>query len=410
MKKRCLFLLGFFLTVFASGCAVTLPFHKSESTSVSSSEDLSADDESNVEFIPGGTQPPSDTPLGNASEENGLENASTDDLVKYDSIYDIPFVSLDFTDNGNCLTKNGQPWVSAPGTQKFGNLCFSDGKTLYIQCFLSDNPDDGFRWFWVCFDNCHKNSSTFLPEETNNQLFTHANGYTLYTDDGYEYALAPCKELPCSEGGSTQTSDIKDEPYLSSQDLQVPVPDFLTDEQKLLYLRAYKMMLIRIGTYAIDDTQYFPCDRPDTTRTYTDTISVDGYEYTPALNRYRQWDSLYSTLRSIFTESFLNSNYLSSDGVTYFRSIEGNMYYISTERGFDPGYNQDSTLMDFSLQEDTADRIVIQVTATYAIDESSSQAFRQAVLDGLISNTKNYSITLVRGDDGWRFSQFDVPY
>lgn len=86
------------------------------------------------------------------------------------------------------------------------------------------------------------------------------------------------------------------------------------------------------------------------------------------------------------------------------------MYYISTERGFDPGYNQDSTLMDFSLQEDTADRIVIQVTATYAIDESSNQAFRQAVLDGLISNTKNYSITLVQSDDGWRFSQFDVPY
>ena len=216
--------------------------------------------------------------------------------------------------------------------------------------------------------------------------------------------------MPRSEGGSTQTSDIKDEPYLSSQDSQVPVPDFLTDEQKLLYLRAYKMMLIRIGTYAIDDTQYFPCDNPDTTRTYTDTIFVDGYEYTPALNHYRQWDSFYSTLRSIFTESFLDSDYLSSDGVTYFRPIEGNMYYISTERGFDPGYNQDSTLMDFSLREDTPDKIVIQVTATYAIDESSSQAFRQAVLDGLISNTKNYSIALVRGDDGWRFSQFDVPY
>lgn len=216
--------------------------------------------------------------------------------------------------------------------------------------------------------------------------------------------------IDASTASGSASSDIKDEPYLSSQDLQVPVPDFLTDEQKLLYLRAYKMMLIRIGTYAIDDTQYFPCDNPDTTRTYTDTISVDGYEYTPALNHYRQWDSFYSTLRSIFTESFLDSDYLSSDGVTYFRPIEGNMYYISTERGFDPGYNQDSTLMDFSLREDTPDKIVIQVTATYAIDESSSQAFRQAVLDGLISNTKNYSITLVRGDDGWRFSQFDVPY
>lgn len=216
--------------------------------------------------------------------------------------------------------------------------------------------------------------------------------------------------IDASTASGSASSDIKDEPYLSSQDLQVPVPDFLTDEQKLLYLRAYKMMLIRIGTYAIDDTQYFPCDNPDTTRTYTDTISVDGYEYTPALNHYRQWNSFYSTLRGIFTESFLDSDYLSSDGVTYFRPIEGNMYYISTERGFDPGYNQDSTLMDFSLREDTPDKIVIQVTATYAIDESSSQAFRQAVLDGLISNTKNYSIALVRGDDGWRFSQFDVPY
>ena len=159
MKKNCLFLLGFSLAVFASGCAVTLPFHKSESTSVSSSEDLSTDDENNIESISNETQLPFDTPeniseddsetqQSSISEENSLENASADGLVKYDSIYDIPFVSLDFTNNGNSLTRNGYPWVSAPGTQKFGNLCFSDGES----------------------------------------------GYTLYTDDGYEYTLAPCDE------------------------------------------------------------------------------------------------------------------------------------------------------------------------------------------------------------------------
>ena len=248
------------------------------------------------------------------------------------------------------------------------------------------------------------------PPATTSPMPEKAASSTPTVENPQDTSESESSNIDDSTASGSASSDIKDEPYLSSQDLQVPVPDFLTDEQKLLYLRAYKMMLIRIGTYAIDDTQYFPCDNPDTTRTYTDTISVDGYEYTPALNHYRQWDSFYSTLRSIFTESFLDSDYLSSDGVTYFRPIEGNMYYISTERGFDPGYNQDSTLMDFSLREDTPDKIVIQVTATYAIDESSSQAFRQAVLDGLISNTKNYSITLVRGDDGWRFSQFDVPY
>lgn len=252
--------------------------------------------------------------------------------------------------------------------------------------------------------------STVTPTATASPMPEKPASSTPTVENPQDTSESESSNIDDSTASGSASSDIKDEPYLSSQDLQVPVPDFLTDEQKLLYLRAYKMMLIRIGTYAIDDTQYFPCDNPDTTRTYTDTISVDGYEYTPALNHYRQWDSFYSTLRGIFTEGFLDSDYLSFDGVTYFRPIEGNMYYISTERGFDPGYNQDSTSMDFTLQEETPDKIVIQVTATYAIDESSSQAFRQAVLDGLISNTKNYSITLVRSDDGWRFSQFNVPY
>lgn len=252
--------------------------------------------------------------------------------------------------------------------------------------------------------------STVTPTATASPMPEKPASSTPTVENPQDTSESESSNIDDSTASGSASSDIKDEPYLSSQDLQVPVPDFLTDEQKLLYLRAYKMMLIRIGTYAIDDTQYFPCDNPDTTRTYTDTISVDGYEYTPALNHYRQWDSFYSTLRGIFTEGFLDSDYLSFDGVTYFRPIEGNMYYISTERGFDPGYNQDSTSMDFTLQEETPDKIVIQVTATYAIDESSSQAFRQAVLDELISNTKNYSITLVRSDDGWRFSQFNVPY
>ena len=55
----------------------------------------------------------------------------------------------------------------------------------------------------------------------------------------------------------------------------------------MVYQRAYKMMLVRAGTHLIDDTQYFPCESPDTGRTHTDTVTVDGYDYTPALNRYR---------------------------------------------------------------------------------------------------------------------------
>lgn len=134
------------------------------------------------------------------------------------------------------------------------------------------------------------------PPATTSPMPEKAASPTPTVENPQDTSESESSNIDASTASGSASSDIKDEPYLSSQDLQVPVPDFLTDEQKLLYLRAYKMMLIRIGTYAIDDTQYFPCDNPDTTRTYTDTISVDGYEYTPALNHYRQWDSFYSKL------------------------------------------------------------------------------------------------------------------
>ena len=128
-----------------------------------------------------------------ANANGSEETTNTEGLVKYDSVYDIPFIELGIANDGKDLTKNGQMWASTPGTQRFGELCFTDGKTLYIQCFLSENPEDGFRWYWVCFDHWHEDALGFLPEETYNKLFTHADGYTLYTDDGYQYTVTPCK-------------------------------------------------------------------------------------------------------------------------------------------------------------------------------------------------------------------------
>lgn len=200
------------------------------------------------------------------------------------------------------------------------------------------------------------------------------------------------------------------EPPLTEQDAQIPTPDFLTEEQKQLYLRAYKMMLVRAGTYIIDDMQVFPCDTPDTTRTQADTVTLDGCDYTPALHRYRNWDFFYATLRDIFTKDFLADTYLSSDGFCYFRSVDGDMYYLLTERGMAAGYDPATTTMTFTKQEETDEKIVIGVTAVYATDDSGSQAFRQAVQGGLISDTTSYTITLVREVGGWRFASFDVPY
>lgn len=225
-----------------------------------------------------------------------------------------------------------------------------------------------------------------------------------------EASGADLASRPSPESESETPVDGDREPPLSERDLRVPAPDFLTGEQQLLYRRAYKMMIVRIGTYAIDSTDYFPCDAPDTTRTYDDQLTLDGRPYVPALNHYQSWDLFYNTLESIFTEDFLESDYLSAGETAYFRPVEGRLYYLPTERGTSAGYDQDTTKMEFALLDESPDQIDIQVTATYAVDETGSQAFRQAWLDGLVSNTKNYTITMQQTEEGWRFSRFDVPF
>lgn len=213
-----------------------------------------------------------------------------------------------------------------------------------------------------------------------------------------------------TQSGSETSVDVNVEPPLSGQDLQMPAPDFLPEDLQLLYRRACKMMIIRIGTYAIDVTDYFPCDTPDTSLTYWDQLTIDGKSYAPALNHYQSWELFYSTLDSIFTKDFMENSYLASGNTVYFRPVEGRLYYLPTERGFAPGYEQDTTKMDFVLLQETPDRIDIQVTVTYAVGETANPAFRQAWLDGLVSNTETYTISLQREERGWRFSQFDVPF
>ena len=151
----------------------------------------------------------SETESANASNLYTAEAA----LQFFDSFRDIPFVELEyetrqengttFVDKGS-LTKNGEPWYGAPGFMQFGERCFTDGTKLWIQVYLL--PDDGFDWFQVCFDHFSDQEPCWTtiiedigdPPETRfyyplrNKIFTHADGYTIYTDDGYSYPVEPC--------------------------------------------------------------------------------------------------------------------------------------------------------------------------------------------------------------------------
>lgn len=203
MKKLSLFLACICLAAGVSGCTFGQRGGESSAPAASSSPSASASEEAAASERDSQTSPaaPSGTALSDAGgaeapsremaesapESSAAESSTTEGLVRYDSIYDIPFADLEYENDRNSLSLNGEPWASAPGPSKLGDLCFTDGKILIIQCFYGDLTN--FAWFAAPFD--WKNEAPVFPEETYNKLFTRAEGYTLYTDDGYSYTVTP---------------------------------------------------------------------------------------------------------------------------------------------------------------------------------------------------------------------------
>ena len=138
------------------------------------------------------------SPVPNESASDTQASPDTDTLTRYTSIYDVPYAELDYDRGHHFLTKDGKPWVGTPGTDQFGEICFSDGHNFYIQC--NDTLSTDFRWFCVNLNHFDDEDSVFLPDETENQLFTGADGDTLYTEDGYQYKLSTmpwCQDGTC---------------------------------------------------------------------------------------------------------------------------------------------------------------------------------------------------------------------
>lgn len=159
----------------------------------------------------------SDSSAGSAPDVSSTampSSASSEPPVQlcfYDSFRDIPFVSLDYEMGVDGLLykggleKNGELWCAAPGLMEFGERCFTDGTRLWIQVY--QYPRDDFDWWHICFDhfNCDYGwtnitetvgdppyAHTQVTYPLKNKIFTHAEGYTIYTDDGFSYTVESC--------------------------------------------------------------------------------------------------------------------------------------------------------------------------------------------------------------------------
>ena len=215
MKKKMYLLAGTLFVFSLCSCSIqtsTGDNHQesSSATTSTSSEAPSIPENSNssdISISDSTADSPSVTPDGISSSTSDVNESTsdtqaspdTDTLTRYDSIYDVPYAELDYDERGhNLLTKDGKPWLATPSGDQFGEICFSDGHNFYIQC--NDTLSTDFRWFCVNLNHFDDEDSVFLPDETENQLFTGADGDTLYTDDGYQYKLSTmpwCQDGTC---------------------------------------------------------------------------------------------------------------------------------------------------------------------------------------------------------------------
>lgn len=218
MKNKIYWLVGTLFVFSLCSCSMQIATdgnhrESSSATTSNSSEAPSIPENSNSSdssISDSTADSPSVTPDGissstsdvNESASDAQASPDTDTLTRYDSIYDVPYAELDYDRGHHSLTKDGKPWVGTPGTDQFGEICFSDGHNFYIQCFLSynDTLSTDFRWFCANLNHFDDEDPVFLPDETENQLFTGADGDTLYTDDGYQYQLSTmpwCQDGTC---------------------------------------------------------------------------------------------------------------------------------------------------------------------------------------------------------------------
>ena len=215
MKKKMYLLAGALFVFSLCSCSMQIAtdsnHQESSSTTTSNSSEAPSIPEnstsSDVSISDSTAASPSVTPDGISSSTSDVNESASDaqaspdtyTLTRYDSIYDVPYAELDYDERGhNALIKDGKPWLATPSGDQFGEICFSDGHNFYIQC--NDTLSTDFRWFCANFNHFDDDRPFFLPDETANQLFTGADGDTLYTEDGYQYKLSSmpwCQDGTC---------------------------------------------------------------------------------------------------------------------------------------------------------------------------------------------------------------------
>lgn len=208
----------------------------------------------------------------------------------------------------------------------------------------------------------------------------------------------PSLNLPvaaAAEPSSGLALNIADEPPLDERSLSITVPDFLDEEQQLLYRKAYRLYEAMFGgsSSGIDIPRI--SGQPKLPSMENATIAYAGNNYIVSTGRYSNWDDFSMVIYSVYTDEFWkHMNQL--NGVERYVNVDGRMCYLDLGRGSGRLYLGQPD--EFELVSQTDDSIIFTLIGHYG----------QAIEDG--GNGENYTIEypmkLVKTENGWRFEEF----
>ena len=199
------------------------------------------------------------------------------------------------------------------------------------------------------------------------------------------------------------------EPPLTDKELAMAVPDFLTEEQQLLYRRSRNIYSHLFGG-SPDFAEY--SETLDYTIGNHDRFEKDGDRtYLISQGRYQIWDDFMSLVLSAFTEDFFdNKNRTASD---FPRFVEYNGYLAFPDGVRGGGLYYNSNFQDeFELVSINDTEIVFNVIGHYSylypLDGESFEE-RDARCAAGWEMTDKFTLRMVLTDDGWRFDEFYHP-
>lgn len=199
-------------------------------------------------------------------------------------------------------------------------------------------------------------------------------------------------------------------PPLTDEELSKPVPDFLDEDQQLLFRRA-KSVYSRLfsGSSGIEygDIDGFGNE--------FENFKINGITYiSNTTGRYRNYKDFEKLIKSMFVDEFWEArNIRSSNNKTYpmYTNCDGKLCYIDFMGSGGFSYNM-NFYDDFELISKTDSEISFYAIGHYSWrhrigDETIEQ--RDQRLKDEFEYTKKFLITMILTEEGWRFSEFADP-